>query len=72
MTVDTLAQPIAPSSPGAVRETRSTCCYCGVGCGVVIETRRDANGRDTIVGVRGDPTIRRTSDACARKAARCI
>ncbi|OMW47626.1 nitrate reductase [Burkholderia pseudomallei] len=55
MTVDTLAQPIAPSTPGAVRETRSTCCYCGVGCGVVIETRRDANGRDTIVGVRGDP-----------------
>jgi assimilatory nitrate reductase catalytic subunit len=31
-------------------ETRSTCCYCGVGCGVVIETQ----GGD-IVGVRGDP-----------------
>lgn len=54
MTLDTLAQPIAQPTPGAVRETRSTCCYCGVGCGVVIETRRDANGRDAIVGVRGD------------------
>ena len=32
------------------QETRSTCCYCGVGCGVVIES---AAGR--IVGVRGDP-----------------
>lgn len=31
-------------------ETRSTCCYCGVGCGVIIES--DA-GR--ITGVRGDP-----------------
>ena len=31
-------------------ETKSTCCYCGVGCGVIIE--HDA-GR--ITGVRGDP-----------------
>jgi len=31
-------------------ETRSTCCYCGVGCGVIVQ--HDA-GR--IVGVRGDP-----------------
>jgi assimilatory nitrate reductase catalytic subunit len=32
------------------RETRSTCCYCGVGCGVVI-----ASAGNQIVGVRGDP-----------------
>ncbi|MBI1173710.1 MAG: molybdopterin-dependent oxidoreductase [Sideroxydans sp.] len=32
------------------RETRSTCCYCGVGCGVIIES----NGA-RITGVRGDP-----------------
>lgn len=31
-------------------ETRSTCCYCGVGCGVLIEAE---DGR--ITGVRGDP-----------------
>ena len=31
-------------------EVKSTCCYCGVGCGVLIETE---NG--TITGVRGDP-----------------
>ncbi|AOW14330.1 nitrate reductase [Hydrogenophaga crassostreae] len=31
-------------------ETRSTCPYCGVGCGVIIET--EAN---QIVGVKGDP-----------------
>ena len=31
-------------------EVKSTCCYCGVGCGVLIETE---NGK--IVSVRGDP-----------------
>ena len=33
-----------------VRETKSTCPYCGVGCGVIIESRGDQ-----ITGVRGDP-----------------
>ena len=33
------------------RVTASTCCYCGVGCGVLIESR---DGR--ITGVRGDPS----------------
>lgn len=33
-----------------MQETRSTCCYCGVGCGVIIQSEA---GR--IVGVRGDP-----------------
>jgi len=32
------------------RETRSTCCYCGVGCGVIISTEAGK-----ITGVRGDP-----------------
>ncbi|MEO7886318.1 MAG: molybdopterin-dependent oxidoreductase [Polaromonas sp.] len=31
-------------------ETRSTCPYCGVGCGVIIESQGDE-----ITGVRGDP-----------------
>jgi assimilatory nitrate reductase catalytic subunit len=31
-------------------EVKSTCCYCGVGCGVLIETEHDR-----ITGVRGDP-----------------
>ena len=34
----------------ASAETRTTCPYCGVGCGVIVETR---DGR--IAGVRGDP-----------------
>ena len=33
-----------------VKETRSTCPYCGVGCGVIIESRAGQ-----ITGVRGDP-----------------
>ena len=32
-------------------ETNSTCCYCGVGCGVIIE-----HDEQRITGVRGDPT----------------
>ena len=35
---------------GMMCETRSTCPYCGVGCGVIIETRDSQ-----ITGVRGDP-----------------
>ncbi len=33
-----------------MQETKSTCCYCGVGCGVIIRSENDH-----IVGVRGDP-----------------
>jgi assimilatory nitrate reductase catalytic subunit len=33
-----------------MRETRSTCPYCGVGCGVIIESTGEQ-----ITGVRGDP-----------------
>jgi len=41
--------PILPANPGS-RETRSTCPYCGVGCGVIIES-----SASQITGVRGDP-----------------
>lgn len=33
-----------------IKETKSTCCYCGVGCGVIIKTENDK-----IVDVQGDP-----------------
>lgn len=36
------------------RTTRSTCPYCGVGCGVLIDFRETAEGPE-IIGVRGDP-----------------
>jgi assimilatory nitrate reductase catalytic subunit len=36
-------------APTPMQRTRSTCCYCGVGCGVVIES---AGGR--VTGVQGD------------------
>jgi assimilatory nitrate reductase catalytic subunit len=43
---------MAPASDtGTVRSTRSTCPYCGVGCGVIIESVGQQ-----IVGVKGDPT----------------
>ena len=44
----------AVNAPSPRRETRSTCCYCGVGCGVVIESETGADGFERIVGVRGD------------------
>jgi assimilatory nitrate reductase catalytic subunit len=43
---------MAPLQAG---EVRSTCCYCGVGCGVIVETRETARGVREISGVRGDP-----------------
>jgi assimilatory nitrate reductase catalytic subunit len=41
---------IAPADTRATTVTASTCCFCGVGCGVLIES---AAGR--ITAVRGDP-----------------
>lgn len=37
-------------TPQPVMETRSTCCYCGTGCGVIVQSVGDR-----IVGVEGDP-----------------
>lgn len=34
--------------------TKSTCCYCGVGCGVIIESKEES-GLDKIIHVKGDP-----------------
>lgn len=41
--------PIVPAGT-TVRETRTTCPYCGVGCGVIV-----AHDGTAITGVRGDP-----------------
>lgn len=40
--------PIAPLT--GLREVKTTCCYCGVGCGVLAQT-----DGTIILGVRGDP-----------------
>src|SRR5690606_25842661 len=45
----------AQAPPAVERRTiRSTCCYCGVGCGVLVHSTRDAAG-ERITGVEGDP-----------------
>ncbi len=46
----------APDARAGRRTTHSTCCYCGVGCGVLVHSERDASGRERITGVEGDPT----------------
>ena len=39
-----------------VQETRSTCPYCGVGCGVLIQTTADTpQSSRRVINVRGDP-----------------
>ena len=45
-----LNKPETKPAAGARTETRATCCYCGVGCGVIVES----DGRQ-VTGVRGDP-----------------
>ncbi|MEJ1098227.1 MULTISPECIES: molybdopterin-dependent oxidoreductase [unclassified Pseudoxanthomonas] len=35
--------------------TRSTCCYCGVGCGVLIDAEHVEGVGSRIVGIEGDP-----------------
>jgi len=42
--------PLPPLVAQGVQETRTTCCYCGVGCGVIVRSEGGA-----IVDVRGDP-----------------
>ncbi len=41
-------QPVKEQAPSHF--TKSTCCYCGVGCGVIIESQNDK-----IIDVKGDP-----------------
>ncbi|WP_194724424.1 nitrate reductase [Noviherbaspirillum malthae] len=45
-----LNKPDTKPAAGARTETRATCCYCGVGCGVIVES----DGKQ-VTGVRGDP-----------------
>ncbi|MDH5835003.1 nitrate reductase [Luteimonas kalidii] len=45
----------ATGLPVERRSTRSTCCYCGVGCGVIVHSEHDAAGGERIVAVEGDP-----------------
>src|SRR3954470_18987125 len=33
-----------------LHESKATCCYCGVGCGVIVQT-----DGERVIGVRGDP-----------------
>ena len=50
----------------AMTETRSTCPYCGVGCGVIIESRR----RRRSPACAATRTTRPTSGGCAPRAPR--
>ena len=35
------------------KQTTSICCYCAVGCGLIVHTAKDGNGR--AINVEGDP-----------------
>ncbi len=54
--MSSVTSPSLPPATGPRDATvGSTCCYCGVGCGVLIDTILDAQGVRQISGVRGDP-----------------
>ena len=55
---------VAGQCGGIMNETRTTCPYCGVGCGVVARVEGDK------VTVRGDDAIPPVLDGCASKARR--
>jgi assimilatory nitrate reductase catalytic subunit len=40
----------SPTAEGVTTQTKATCCYCGVGCGVLIES----DGQK-VINVKGDP-----------------
>ena len=54
------------AAPEQAREVRTTCPYCGVGCGVLAEAADGRRGRRS----RATPTIRPISAGCARRARR--
>ena len=35
------------------KESRTICCYCAVGCGAIVSTSQDADGR--VIHIEGDP-----------------
>jgi len=44
-----------PNKLEKATETRSTCPYCSVSCGVLLYSRKDAAGNQKIMHVEGDP-----------------
>lgn len=53
MTRATAATGAAPAT-AAVERVRTVCSYCGVGCGMVLDLARDAEGRRTVARAAGD------------------
>lgn len=51
------------------RETRNTCTYCSVGCGLLMYSLGDGakNAKASIFHIEGDPIIRSTVVRCVRK-----
>ena len=49
-TTAAIASPIASAVAAPSTETKATCCYCGVGCGVLIQS-----DGEKVIAVRGDP-----------------
>ena len=56
MTLEILStEPLnADSLKAQIKQTKSTCPYCGVGCGVIIDSKIEA-GVEKINFVKGDP-----------------
>jgi formate dehydrogenase major subunit len=52
------------------KETTSICCYCGVGCGLIVHTDGAKGGKAKVVNIEGDPDHPINEGAlCAKGAA---
>jgi formate dehydrogenase major subunit len=54
---DALAAAVRPFKLAATTETRNTCTYCAVGCGILIYSAGDRakNAKSNIIHIEGDP-----------------
>jgi formate dehydrogenase major subunit len=54
---EALAASVRPFKLGATTETRNTCTYCSVSCGIIIHSLgdRSKNVRSSIIHIEGDP-----------------
>src|SRR6202167_926179 len=55
--VEALAAPVRPFKLAPTTETRNTCTYCSVACGILIHSLGDRakNARSDIIHIEGDP-----------------
>ena len=70
---EALAASVRPFKLAAAAETRNTCTYCSVACGILIYSPGDRakNAMSDIIHIEGDPDHPVNRGTCARRGRRC-